>query len=121
MIMVEKMAANETYNCIHEEQIQGQSRKIERLEARADFKDKRMDEINDKMDKMEGKLDTLNDNVNKLILQSSQDDKQLEVRLTKIETDMKNQKEESQRKTIWIGIGLTILTILINIYFHIMT
>lgn len=112
------MAANESYTCLHEDQIQGQSRKIERLEARADFKDKRLDELNDKIDKMDGKLDTIVDTVNDFILQSSQQDNQLEIRLTKVETDMENQKMESQRRTVWIGIGLTIITILINVYFH---
>ncbi|WP_406533378.1 hypothetical protein [Methanobrevibacter sp.] len=112
------MAANESYTCIHEDQIQGQSRKIERLEARADFKDRRLDELNEKIDKMDGKLDTIADTVNDFILQSSQQDNQLEIRLTKIETDMENQKLEAQRRTVWIGIGLTIITILINTWFH---
>ena len=110
------MAAD--YTCLHEDQIQGQSRKIERLEARADFKDKRIDDLYDKIEKMDEKIDALSDSVNKLLLQSTQDDKNLEVRLTKIETDMQNQKMEAQRRTVWIGIGLTILTILINVWFH---
>ena len=33
------------YTCIHEEQIQGQSRKIAELETRADYKDKRIDDL----------------------------------------------------------------------------
>lgn len=106
------------YVCIHEDQIQDHSVQIKGLETRADFKDKRIDELNNKMDKMEEKLDELNANVNKLVLQSSQQDNQLEIRLAKIETDMQNQKQEAERKTVWIGIGLTILTILINIYFQ---
>lgn len=109
------------YTCIHEEQIQEHSVQLKELETRSNYKRLRMDEINNKMDKMEEKLDMLNDNVNKLILQSSQQDNQLEIRLAKIETDMENQKQEAQRKTVWIGIGLTILTILINIYFHTLT
>lgn len=113
------MAAKD-HPCIHEDQIQGQSRKIERLEARADFKDRRLDELNEKIDKMDGKLDDIADTVNNFILQSNQDDKDLEIRLAKIETDMKNQKEENQRRIAWIGIGLTILTILINVWFQMM-
>ena len=111
------MAVKE-YECLHEDLIQDHSIQIKGLETRADYKDKRIDELYDKIDKMEEKLDVLNSNVNKLILQSNQDDKNLEVRLTKIETDMKNQKEESQRRMTWIGIGFTILTILINFYFN---
>lgn len=112
------MTPKTEYTCIHEDLIQGHSVQIKGLETRADYKDKRIDEIYDKIDKMEQKLDDLSDNVNKLILQSTQDDKNLEVRLTKIETDMKNQKEESQRKLTWLGIALTVLTILINLYFN---
>ena len=111
------MAAKE-YDCIHEDLIQGHSVQIKGLETRADYKDKRIDDLYEKIDKMEKKLDEVNNNVNRLVLQSSQDDKNLEVRLTKIETDMKNQKEESQRRITWIGIGLTILTIFINLYFN---
>lgn len=107
-----------SHECIHEDQIQKHSVQIKGLETHSDFKDQRLDEVNDKIDKMEEKLDVLNDNVNKLILQSSQQDNQLEIRLAKIETDMENQKQEAERKTVWIGIGLTILTILINIYFQ---
>ena len=105
------------YVCIHEDQIQDHSVQIKGLETRADFKDKRIDDT--KMDKMEEKLDDISKNVNQLILQSSQQDNQLEIRLTKIETDMQNQKQEAERKTVWIGIGLTILTILINILFQV--
>lgn len=111
-----KMPTN--YTCLHEDTIQEHSVQIKGLETKADFKEKRLDELNTKIDKMEEKIDALSDNVNKLLLQSTQDDKNLEVRLTKIETDMKNQKQESQRRVTWIGIGLTILTILINVYFH---
>ena len=112
-----KMAAKE-YDCIHEGLIQDHSVQIKGLETRADYKDRRIDELYDKIEKMEKKIDTLNNNVNTLILQSTKDDKNLEMRLTKIETDMENQKLESQRRTVWIGIALTIITILINIYFN---
>ena len=113
------MAPKKTdYLCINEEKLQDHGLQLKELEARADFKDKRIDELNQKMDKMEEKIDMLNDNVNKLILQSNQQDNNIEIRLTKIETEMKNQKEETQRRIAWIGIGLTVLTILINFYFN---
>lgn len=105
--------------CLHEEQIQTQGRKIERLETRAEYKGKMLDEINHKMDKMQQKVDELSENVNKLILQSIQQDNQLELRLTRIETEMEQNKVEQQQRLIWIGLALTTITILINIYFHI--
>lgn len=110
------MAAKE-YTCIHEDQIQGQSRKIERLEARADFKDQRLDQLTANILKVDEKLDTITDTLNNFTLQSSQQDNQLEIRLTKVETEMETQKFESQRKLAWVGVGLTVLTILINVYF----
>lgn len=112
--------------CLHEEQIQAQSRKITELETRADFKDKRIDELYTKMNKMENKIDKLNENVNQLLIQSRQGDTDLELRLKAIETELVLQKQTatdnhnrvSQLLAI-IGVGLTIITILINVYFNI--
>lgn len=112
------------HDCLHEEQINTHSRKIAELDTRADYKDKRIDELYVKIEKMEDKLDTLNDNVNQLILQSSKDDNQLELRLKAIETELELQKhtslENHNRLTsivALVGVGLTIITILINVYF----
>lgn len=74
------------YDCIHEDQIQSQSRKLERLEARADAKDKRIDDLYNKMEKMEKKIDTINDNVNKIMLKSVQGDSDIDKRVTSLET-----------------------------------
>ena len=122
------MTAKNEYVCIHDEQIQSQSRKITELETRANYKDKRIDELYIKIDKMENKLDMLNDNVNKLILQSNQGDTDLELRLKAIETELAMQKQVnidnhnrvSQLLAV-VGVGLTIITIMINIYFNMIT
>ena len=113
------------HDCIHEDQIQGQSRKISELEARADYKDKRIDEVYNKMDKMDAKIDKLSENVNQLVLQSTKDDKNLELRLKAIETELALQKQTSidnhnrmSSLLAVVGIGLTIITILINVYFN---
>ena len=122
------MTAKNEYVCIHEEQIQGQSRKITELETRANYKDKRIDELYIKIEKMENKLDMLNDNVNKLILQSQQGDTDLELRLKAIETELAMQKQVSidnhnrvSQLLAVVGVGLTIITIMINIYFNMIT
>lgn len=122
------MTAKNEYVCIHEEQIQGQSRKITELETRANYKDKRIDELYIKIEKMENKLDMLNDNVNKLILQSNQGDTDLELRLKAIETELAMQKQVSidnhnrvSQLLALVGVGLTIITIMINIYFNMIT
>ena len=112
------------YTCIHEDELLGQSRKIAELETRADYKDKRIDELYSKIEKMENKIDTLNDNVNQLILLSNKGDTDLELRLKAIETELELQKQTSidnhnrvSQLLAIIGVGLTIITILINVYF----
>ena len=112
------------HDCLHEDQLQGQSRKIAELETRADYKDKRIDELYTKIEKMENKIDTLNDNVNQLILLSNKGDTDLELRLKAIETELELQKQTSidnhnrvSQLLAIVGVGLTIITILINVYF----
>ena len=113
------------YTCIHEDQIQGQSRKIAELETRADYKDKRIDDLYNKIEKMEDKIDVLNENVNQLILLSNKGDTDLELRLKAIETELELQKQTSitnhnriSQLLAVVGVGLTIITILINVYFN---
>lgn len=117
-----RMTANE---CYREDQLQDQSRKITELEARADFKDKRIDELYLKMEKIELKMDKLNENVNALLLQSQQGDTDLELRLKAIETELALQKQTNidnhnrvSSLLAVVGVGLTIITILINVYFN---
>ena len=115
------------YECLHEETLQGLSQKTTELEARANFKDKRIDELYVKMEKMENKLDKLNENVNELLLQSKQGDTDLELRLKAIETELALQKQTNTDNhnrvsslLAVVGVGLTIITILINVYFNLM-
>ena len=115
------------YDCIHEDLLQSQTKDLERLKTRADYKDKRIDELYVKMEKMEQKLDTMNDNINKLIVKSNKGDTDLELRLKAIETELQLQKQtqlENHNRVssllALVGVGLTIITILINIYFNLM-
>ena len=82
------------------------------------------DELRDKIDKMDKKLDKVLEGFNELKLQSNKDDNQLELRLKAIETELALQKhtslENHNRLTqiiAVVGVGLTIITILINVYF----
>lgn len=121
------MTVSVEYDCIHEDLLQSQTRDLERLKTRADYKDKRIDELYVKMEKMEQKLDTMNDNINKLIVKSNKGDTDLELRLKAIETELQMQKQTNidnhnrvSSLLALVGVGLTIITILINIYFNIM-
>ena len=117
---------NETPCQDHEEQIQTNTRKIAEVQTELKFKEKRIDDLYLKMEKVESKIDIMNENINQLILQSNKDDTQLELRLKAIETELAVQKQivnENHNRTSTllavIGVGLTIITILINVYFNI--
>ena len=112
------------YDCIHEDLLQSQTKDLERLKTRADYKDKRIDELYLKMEKMEEKIDKMNENIQQLILKSNQGDTDLELRLKAIETELALQKQTQldnhnrvSSLLAVVGVGLTIITILINVYF----
>ena len=120
------MTAAETPCDLHEEQIQQNGRQIAELQTELRFKEKRIDDLYLKMEKVEEKLDKLNDNVNKLVQNSIKGDSDLELRLKAIETELAVQKEittqnNNRLSTLLavVGVGLTIITILINVYFNI--
>ena len=77
------------YDCIHEKLIQSHSTDIQSLKTRADYKDKRIDELYDKMEKMENKIDTINENVNTIMMKSVQGDSEIDKRVTSLETTVK--------------------------------
>lgn len=119
--LVKKMAIE--YDCIHEQQIQSQSRKIERLEARADFKEQRIEELNIKMDRLNEKFDTVIQGFNDLKMQSKTDDKDLELRLKAIETELELQKETTKSnyaKLSAIIAVITVIFLILTFYFNFM-
>jgi len=83
------MTPPETPCDLHETQIQENSKKISALETRAEYKEKRIDELYDKIEKMENKIDNINENVNKIVQSSIESDNKLEQRLTKLETTVR--------------------------------
>lgn len=98
------MPAN--HECLHEEQIYGQSRKLAELEAKNESKKERITEIKSELKDMDKKIDNIDNNVNKLILHSETNDAQLETRLESIETRldlyesfMKESKEDTNKRT----------------------
>ena len=97
---------------------------ITQLKVHQDYETQRIDELRTKIDKMDKKLDKVLEGFNELKLQSNKDDNQLELRLKAIETELELQKrvatENHNRITqiiAVVGVGLTIITILINVYF----
>ena len=107
--------------CLHEEQINGQSRMIERLAAELDYKKERLDEIKENNRRMETKIDRINENLNGFIQDSDSRDTKLDLRLTKIETRQevldKAQKDNRDDFKLWLAI-ITVVYGAITIYFN---
>ena len=94
--------------CLHEDQIQGQSRKIAELETRADYKEKMITDLNETLKDMKKSMDSLEKTINNFILKSINDDSALRDRITALETTNKTLK--------WvIGLGFTGLATVISI------
>lgn len=101
-----------THECLHEEQIQGISRKTAELETRANYKDERINQIISDQKRMEEKIDNIAEAVNQLQLQSLKDDKDIDKRVTSLENTVQVLK---WILTLFFGSG--IIWILIN-YIH---
>ena len=98
---------------------------ITQLKVHQDYETQRIDEVKEQIDRMDKKLDKVLEGFNELKLQSNKDDNQLELRLKAIETELALQKQTTlenhnrvSQLLALVGVGLTIITILINVYFR---
>lgn len=112
MMMVKIMS--EHIDCFHEEQIQGQSRKIAELETRANYKEKMIDELNENMKDIKETIESLDKTINNFILKSVNDDGKLREIINKQDNRI-TALETTNRTLKWvIGIGFTILTSIVT-------
>lgn len=109
------MTHNNEYTCIHEKQIQGQSRKLERVEARLDYKDETLHEMNKKIEKLDENMSKVLEVINELKIQSKHDDKELELRLKAIETELEIQKQTLKNNQAQASLMIAIVTVLFTI------
>lgn len=118
-----KMGAKSDYVCIHEEQIQGQGRAIERLDAELAYKKERLDDLKEDNRRMEKKLDDLSNDISNFISQSDSKDYALNERLIKIETRQEVQDEATKKNRddfkLWLSI-ITIVFVILTFYFNFM-
>ena len=116
------------HDCLHEEQIQGYSKKIAELEAHAEFKEQRINDLIEDNKRIEAKIDNLNDTMNKVMLNSIRDDNDLKQRVITLETKAdtqekiiaqyeekaKQEREEERQKTnthlAYIGTAMGVLS-----------
>ena len=116
-----KMGAKSDYVCVHEEQIQGQSRAIERLDAELTYKKERLDDLKEDNRRMEKKLDELSSDISDFIAQSDTKDYALNERIIKIETRQQVQDEATQKNRddfkLWLSI-VTVIFLALTFYFN---
>lgn len=102
-------------DCIYDEQIQNHSRKIAELETRADYKEQMIRDLAESMKDMKKSMDSLEKTITEFILKSINDDSSIRELVNS--QDNRITALEATNKTLkWvIGIGLTVLSILIAI------
>jgi len=110
-----------THECLHEEQIQSQSRTIERIGAELKYKKEKLDELKEDNRRMENKLDDIKDCVDKIVVKSQEGDNKLDKRLTAIETEQQVIKEmqdknrsDANLKIALVGIIIAALSFYLN-------
>ena len=118
MRLVTLMTHNE---CLHEEQIQGQSRKIEALETRSDYKEDTIKELKEDMKELKSDIKELKEDINDFLLKSVNDDSNLKEilsnltnRVTALETRADTQEKDFKT---WLAI-ITLAFGAITIYFN---
>ena len=107
-----RMEHNQSTKCLHEDQIQGQSRKIAELEARADYKDKRIDELKIDMHELKESIEKLETTITNFILKSVNDDSDLKEYINKLEnrvTSLESRQDTIYKLVIAIPTFLAIL------------
>lgn len=126
----------ENHECLHEDMLLGQSRKIERLDAELTYKKERLDELKEDTRRMEKKIedvgksvDNMNESIHQFILKSNEADSDIKNRVTKleqqnedlvkqIEDDKKESNVRVNRLLVVFGLCLTCITIILDVIFH---
>ena len=109
------------YTCIHEEQIQNQSRKIERIDAELNYKKEKLEYLQRSNERMEEKIDEIKESVNQIVLGSKKSDDLLDKRLLKIETRLETQEKLSKDNKDDFNLKLGVVTLIfiaLTFYFN---
>ena len=118
------MAEPTPQTCYHEELIQSQARRMERIEAELSYKREKLDVLKEDNRRMEEKIDNLQDCMNKLMLKSTSDDDKIQNEITAIKTRLDTQekatrdnRDDTNLKLAVLGIILVIIDLVLR-YLH---
>lgn len=116
-LQLEMILVTSNHDCLHEEQIQGISRKTAELEARADYKEDVIKELKDDMKELKKSMDSLDKTINDYIIKSIQDDNTLKDYINSLEnriTALESAKEEKWKFYIGLGTAATVISLIVN-------
>lgn len=82
--------------CYHENLIQEQSRRLERVEAELKYKREKLDEIKEDNRRMEIKIDDIKDCMNKIVLKSKTGDDDIQNQITALRTRIDTNEKSSE-------------------------
>lgn len=105
------------HECIHEDQLIGQSRKIESLETRADYKEESIKELKADMKELKESIGSLDKTINDYIIKSIEDDNTLKSHINSLEnriTALEASKAEQWKLYIGLGTAVTVISFFIN-------
>lgn len=119
--MVMMSMSEHIVSCVHEEQIQDQSRKIAELETRADYKEKIIMDLKNDIKDLKKSMDSLDNTITDFILKSINDDGTLR-ELVNRQDNRITALEATNRTLKWVvGIGFTALGALVTLLAFLMT
>lgn len=117
------MEAAKHTTCLHEEQIQGQSRAIERLDAELDYKKEKLGDLKESNRRVEEQIRILSENIANFINESNTKDYELNNRLIRIETRLDAQDKATKNNRddfkLWLAIVGVVFTA-VTFYFSYM-
>ena len=113
----------DNHKCLHEDQLSGQSRAIERLSAELDYKKERLDDLKEDNRRMEKKIDDIGTDLTNFINTSNSNDGVLDNRIVRIETRLdenekatKDNRAEFNKKISVGGFVLAVLMFILTFY-----
>lgn len=101
--------------CYHEELIQSQARRMERIEAELNYKREKLDVLKEDNRRMEEKIDNIQDCMNKLMLKSTTDDDKITNEITAIKTRLNTQEKMTNKNRDDTNLKISVVAVILVI------
>jgi len=102
-----------TQTCYHEELIQDQARRLERIEAELSYKKEKLDEIKEDNRRMETKIDDIKECMNKIVLKSKTGDDDIQNQITALQTKIETNEKASETQFTKLSTYMAVMGIVL--------